>query len=305
MNILVTGGAGFQGSHLSEKWVRDGHNVTILSTYSEEAQRNIEPFIEDVSIVWGSVTDNEIVQKTVRGQEIVAHLAAHINVDKSLADPRAFQDVNIGGTINVLEAVRANEARMIFASSCEVYGFSENSPIVSENAEMRPYSPYAASKAGADRICFSYYKSFGVNVSVIRPCNIFGERQKSGLGGAVIPIFCKLAAAGRPLTVFGDGTQRREYMHVEDLIQAYDLALKNQDISGESFNVGTGETPSINEIAAFISKQTGAPITHEPARPGEVPSFKLDSSKIKELGFTPNIQFENGLSRYVKSCLAS
>ena len=300
MKILVTGGAGFQGSHLSEKWVHDGHEVTILTTYSEEAQKNVEPFSDSVSIVWGSVTDSEIVEKTVRGQEVVAHLAAHVNVDESLTNPRIFHEVNIGGTINVLEAVKRNNARMIFASSCEVYGYSEGFPVVTERSEMRPYSPYAASKAGADRMCFAYHKSFGVDVTVVRPCNIYGERQKSGRGGAVIPIFSSLAAAGKPLTVFGEGTQKREYMHVKDLVEAYDLVLQRDDIEGEVLNAGSGETPSIIEIATSISEKTGASIVHKPARPGEVPGFELDSSKINGLGFSPSIRFENGLARYLE-----
>ena len=304
MKILVTGGAGFQGSHLSEKWVRDGHQVTILSTYSEEAQKNIESFSDSVSIVWGSVTDREIVEKTVRGQEVVAHLAAHVNVDESLTDPRIFHEVNIGGTINVLEAVKRNNSRMIFASSCEVYGYSEESPVVTESSEMRPYSPYAASKAGADRMCFAYYKGFGVDVTVVRPCNIYGERQKSGRGGAVIPIFCSLAAAGKPLTVFGEGTQKREYMHVQDLIEAYDLVLRRDDVAGEVLNAGTGENPSIIEIAKLIGEKTGASIVHKPARPGEVPGFALDSSKINRLGFSAGIRFEDGLARYIKQAQA-
>ena len=300
MRILITGGAGFQGSHLAEHWREAGHQLTILNTYSEEADRNISYIATETSVVWGSVTDSEIVDKTVRGQEVVVHLAAHINVDESLAAPRAFADVNLGGTMNVLEAARRSGSRVVFASSCEVYGGSEGTP-VSENAPLRPHSPYAASKAAADRMCYAYYKSYGVNVTIVRPSNVYGERQKAGRGGAVIPIFARLADAGKPLTVFGTGTQTREYLHVSDLVSAYEVVVNRDDLAGATLNVGTGETPSVKEIAEFIAERAGVSLTYEPARPGEVPGFSLDSTLARSLGFAPTVTFWDGLSRYLEA----
>lgn len=299
MRILITGGAGFQGSHLAERWVQAGHTITLLNTYSEEAERNVAHIAADVSIVWGSVTDREIVEKTVRGHDLVVHMAARINVDESIASPRSFVEVNIDGTMNVLEAVRGAGARLIYASSCEVYGNTEELP-VTEHADLSPHSPYAASKAAADRMCFAYYKSYGLDVTIVRPCNIYGERQKSGKGGAVIPIFASLAASDRPLTVFGDGSQRREYMHVDDLVSAYDMIARRRDLAGVTLNVGTRETPSIREIAEFIGDKTGASIVYEPPRPGEVRGFSLDSSRLSSLGFSPEIGFWDGLARYIE-----
>ena len=298
MKILVTGGAGFQGSNLAEKWASAGHEVTILNTYSELAKENIGSFPAGVSVVWGSVTDKEIVEKTVRGHDVVVHMAAHINVDESVISPRDFLDVNIGGTMNVLEAVRATECRMIFASSCEVYGYTHGSP-ATEDAPLSPHSPYAASKSAADRMCFAYHESYGLDITILRPCNIYGPRQRSGRGGAVIPIFMRQALASEPLRVFGDGSQRREYMHVKDLVSAYDLVLQRDDLSRSLLNVGTGETPSIIEIARFICDRTGASMIHEPARPGEVRRFALDSSRMRSLGFSPEIKFWDGISSYV------
>ena len=299
MRILITGGAGFQGSHLAEKWSGDGHTVTILNTYSAEAEENISGFADDVSTVWGSITDPEIVEKSVRGHDVVVHLAARINVDESIASPRSFIDVNLSGTFNILQALRQTGARMIFASSCEVYGYAEQPP-VDESAELRPHSPYAASKAAADRMCFAYEKSFGVDITIVRPCNIYGERQKWGKGGAVIPIFASLAAAGKPLTVFGSGDQQREYMHVTDLVGAYDLVLGRTDLSGSVLNVGTGDTPSVKDIAEFIADKMGVQVVNEAARPGEVAGFALDNSTIRDLGFAPQIKFWDGLSRYLE-----
>ncbi|MBI4236129.1 MAG: NAD-dependent epimerase/dehydratase family protein [Chloroflexi bacterium] len=303
MRILVTGGAGFQGSHLAEHWARAGHDVTILNTYSEQARRNIQGFAAHVTVVWGSVTDREVVQKTVREHEAVAHLAARISVDESITSPAEFLHVNVLGTQNVLEACRAAGARLLFASSCEVYGFTDSgSGPLREDAEMRPYSPYAASKAAADRLCFAHYKTYGQDVVILRPCNIFGARQKRGPGGAVIPTFVERALRGEPLLVFGTGEQRREYMHVQDLVRAYDMVLQRKDLAGRAINVGTGEVLAIRDIARFIADRTGASVTFAPGRPGEVPGFKLDGSWArKELGFTPTVGFWEGLAQYIEA----
>lgn len=298
MRILITGGAGFQGSHLAERWLKAGHEVTLLNTISEDAESNIASFGDRVSVVWGSVTDPEIVEKTVRDHDVVVHMAARINVDESLTDPRSFLDVNIGGTLNVLEAVRKSAARLIHASTCEVYGYGQQSPL-SEQAELNPYSPYAASKAGADRMCFAFHRSFGVDVTILRPSNVYGPRQKAGAGGAVIPIFASLAASGKPLKVFGTGEQRREYIHVSDLVTAYDLVLNRSDLAGATVNIGSGETPSIKEIASFIAERSGVSILNEPPRPGEVPGFSLDSSFVTGLGYRPAVGFWDGLERYL------
>ncbi len=302
MRILITGGAGFQGSHLAERWSGSGHGVTILNTYSEEAARNIRAVSADSEVVWGSVTDNEIVEKTVRGHDVVVHLAARVNVDESLAEPRAFADVNLDGTINVLEAARRWGSRVVFGSSCEVYGASDGLP-VPETAPLRPYSPYSASKAAADRMCYAYHMSYGLDVTILRPSNVYGERQKSGRGGAVIPIFSSLAAAGKPLTVFGTGAQTREYIHVSDLVAAYDMIVGRGDLAGATVNVGTGDIVSVRSIAEFIAERAGVDISEEPARPGEVPQFSLDSTLVGSLGFAPRVKFWDGLGRYLDSWL--
>lgn len=298
MRIVITGGGGFQGSFLAEKWVKAGHAVTVLNTHSLEANWNLTSVAEDISIVWGSVTDREIVEKTLRGHDVVVHMAARVNVDQSIANPESFVDVNIGGTLNILETVRQTGARMIFASSCEVYGDSDGTSLT-EHSELRPHSPYAASKAGADRMCFAYYQSYGTNITILRPSNVYGERQRTGVGGAVIPIFVSLASKGNPLTVFGNGEQRREYIHVSDIANAYDLVLNRSDLSGVTLNVGTGDTPSIKEIAKYIGDKTGVSIVNQPPRPGEVSGFSLDSSAIRKLGFSPQVNLWDGLDRYL------
>ena len=299
MRVLVTGGAGFQGSHLVERLLGDDHEITILNTFSESAERNIDPFARRIAAVWGSVTDREIVEKTVRGQDAVIHLAARISVDESIHDPSSYLSVNVMGTYNVLEALRRSRARLIYSSSCEVYGDSAGAA-ADERSELRPHSPYAASKAAADRLCFAYRKTYDVQTTIVRPSNIYGPRQRGGKGGAVIPIFVERALAGNALVVFGTGLQRREYMHVDDVVAGYALVLERDDVGGEVINLGTGETPSIKEIAAFIATELGVEVEDGPPRPGEVSGFTLDTAKATKLGFAPRVPFWEGLTRYIE-----
>lgn len=298
MRILVTGGAGFQGSHLVKLWAAAGHRVTVLNTYSDLANRVVADFHPSVNMVWGSVTDPEIVMKSVREQDVVVHLAARINVDESSIDPGAYVTVNVMGTLNVLEAVRKSGGRMIYGSSCEVYGSGQEA-LLTENSPLLPYSPYAASKAAADRLCFAYFRTYGLNVIIVRPCNIYGEGQRSGKGGAVTPIFVENALNNKPLIIFGDGSQFREYMNIDDLVVAYDLVLGQEELAGETVNFGTGESVTVKSIAELVAGRLGAIVVNGAARPGEVPGFKLDCSKAQIIGFSPRVRFVDGLERYI------
>lgn len=302
MKILITGGAGFQGSHLSEALVAKGHDVSILNTYSSHIEANIESLSKQARIIYGSITDRTVVEKSVRGQDVVFHLAANINVDDSLKDPASFLDVNIMGTHNVLEAVRANHSRLIYASTCEVYGDGhtlKEGQLLDESAELSPNSPYAASKAAADRWCNAYHKSFGVNVTIVRPFNIYGERQKSGAGGALIPILVRKALRGETLTVFGEGTATRDYLNIDDLIEAYMLVLHHPELAGKAINFASGTNTEIKEIAEYIAKAFGANIEHGPARPGEVQRFPADISLARSIGFEPKVGIWEGIDRYI------
>jgi dTDP-glucose 4,6-dehydratase len=301
MKILITGGAGFQGSHLTEHFVGQGHDVSILSTYSERSVRNLAQVKDKVTVIWGSITDPEVVKKSIRDRDVVFHLAARVNVDESIEEPWEVIDVNMRGTYNVLEGVRKAGCRMIHASTCEVYGSPyEGEVSIPETHEMRPYSPYAASKAGGDRLCFAYYKTFGVPVTVVRPFNIYGERQKDEKGGAVIAIFTRLALEGKTLKIHGNGRQTRDYMHVSDLVNAYDLVLKNQDkLLGKSINFGSGKETSVKDIAEAISKETGAKIEYTEGRPGEVERFVADNTLAESFGFKAKVDMWEGLKRYV------
>lgn len=302
MNILITGGAGFQGSHLAERMLKKGHKVTILNTFSEEKLENIADFKNDVRVVFGSITDPVLVEKTVRGHDVVFHLAANVNVDHSLRDPKSFIDVNITGTFNILEQVRALGIRMIHASTCEVYGDGhtlKEGELLNESMELRPKSPYAATKAAADRLCFAYHESFGVDVTIVRPFNIFGERQKSGTFGALIPILVRKAMIGDKLTVFGDGLATRDYLYIRDLVDAYELVMETQRLGGKAINFASGVNTSVKEIAEYIAPKFGAEVKHGPARPGEVTRFPADISFAQSLGFKPKVGIWEGIDRYI------
>ena len=303
MKILITGGAGFQGSHLAEFLLNKGHSVSILNTYSERAKNNLQSVLGMVNLIWGSVTDRETVDKSVRGHDVVFHLAGHINVDESLADPLIFIEANILGTYNVLEAVRKYQNRLILASTCEVYGDGHDlneGGILNETAEMKPNSPYAASKAGADRLAHSYYKSFDLNVTIVRPFNIFGERQKDGQFGALIPILVSKAIRGEDLVVFGDGNATRDYSYISDIIRAYGMVLDNNDrLRGKVINFASGENAATKDIARYIANKFNVKVAHGPARPGEVMRFPADISLAKSLGHAPQVSLWEGIDRYV------
>lgn len=303
MKIVITGGAGFQGSHLAESLLAQGHDITIINTFTEEKLRNIEHFQDRVRVVFGSITDPILVEKTIKGHDLVFHLAANVNVDQSLKDPKSFIDVNIVGTFNILEQVRAHGIRMIHASTCEVYGDGHDlasGDLLDETAELKPNSPYAASKAGADRLCYAYYKSFGVDVTIVRPFNIFGERQKSGTFGALIPILVRKAMIGDPLTVFGDGSATRDYLHVSDLVAAYELVMNTKGLEGKSINFASGVNTSVKDIAEYIAKKFDAEIKHGPARPGEVTRFPANIAYGQSIGFSPKVSIWEGIDRYIE-----
>ena len=297
--ILITGGGGFQGSHLTEKLIKKGYKLTILNTYSPRSEENLVAIKDKINLIWGSITDKEIVEKSIRDQDVVFHLASHINVDDSITDPVTTSQVNILGALNVLEATRKFRNRLIFISTCEVYGGDEEHRPIKETQELKPQSPYAASKAAADRLGYAYFRTYGINLTIVRPFNVFGPRQKDQKGGALIPIFIRQALEKKPLTIYGDGGQTRDYTYIDDLIEAYLLVLKNNQLRGKVINFGTGKETSILEIAKYISKKLRAKINYVKSRPGEVQHFIADISKAKKLGFQPTIDIWTGIDKCI------
>lgn len=305
MNILITGGAGFQGSHLAADLIRKKHRVTILNTFSKRASLNVKHLIanypaKNLKIIWGSVLNSKLVDKLTKNTDIVFHLAAKVNVDESLVNPMKVTKVNVLGTVNVLDAATKYKKKLIFCSTCEVYGDGHGSKKITEISPLFPNSPYAASKAAADRICHSYYKSFGTNVTIIRPFNVFGERQKSGQFGALIPILTSRAMKGADLIIFGDGKQTRDFSHVSDMTSMYNLVMNKNNLAGETINFANGRNICIADIAHYISKKFNVKVASGPTRPGEVSEFNADIGVAKKLGWKPKINFWDGLDNYLK-----
>jgi len=270
--------------------------------------------IQRPPVIWGSVTEGEVVRKAVEGQDVVVHMAARASVQDSIQSPEANYWVNAYGTLQVLEAVRQEGCRLILASSCEVYGTTdvefwfEGAPppagllrSQSEEHALRPHSPYAAGKVAGDRLAYAYWKTYDLPVTILRPCNIYGPRQRPGPEGAVIPTFARAARAGGTLRLHGGGTQQREYLHVDDLVRAYDTVLHCDDgrLNGEVLNVGSGQRISIRAIAEFLVNALGGQIESEEARPGAVSAFFLDSLLMRGLGWAPQVDFWEGLEDYV------
>ena len=299
MKILITGGAGFLGTYLVEHWAKLGHKVSVLNTKSKRSSEFVRSFASSVEIIWGNVEDYDTVESSVQGKDLVIHLAAKVNVDQSVVSPRDYFKTNLDGTINILEAVRSHGAKLIYESSREVYGDIANSS-VQESAELKPKSPYALSKASADRICYGYHTSYGLDIIIVRSCNVYGLKQRGGRMGALIPRLVDQALRGGELTIYGTGSQKREYIHVKDLVRAHDLIVKNGDFKGATLNVGTNQYYSVNEIAEHIQNKLGSRITHVKSRQGEIPGFVLDSSRVKAMGFKPEILFWDGLDEYIE-----
>lgn len=282
--------------------IAQGHRVSILNTRSKTALKNLAAVIDKANFIWGNITDKELVEKSVRGKDAVFHMAGLINVDESLDNPASFFEVNVLGTQNVLESVKKHASRLIYISSCEVYGDGHNlkeGEKLSEFSEMRPSSPYASSKAAADGMCFSYFKSFGTDASIVRPFNVFGERQKSGKFGALIPILVSKALLGEDLTVFGDGSSTRDYTYISDIVRAYNLVLNNPSLKGRAVNFASGVNVSVKNIAQYIANKFNVNVVHAPARPGEVSRPPADISFAKSLGYEPEISIWEGIDRYI------
>ena len=300
--LLITGGGGFQGRYLVEHFLKNGHQITVLNTLSDKTSKALKEFKNEITIVYGSVTDKEIIYKTVRDHDCVFHFAARIHVDESITDPLSSLNVNIYGTYNVLESVTFFKSRLIFLSSCEVYGAPLNNLPIKEDAELRPHSPYAASKAAADRLCFAHFTTYGTDVVIVRPFNVFGPNQKNGIDGAAIPIFVDLAMKGKPLSVYGDGNQKRDYMYISDLVKAYELIYNNPQLKGQVINIGTGRETKIIDIAQYIANKFHVKIIHKKARPGEVSHFRADMTKAKKIGFKPTVNIWSGIDKYLDWC---
>lgn len=321
LSILITGGAGFIGSNLSENLLSLGHKVIILDDLSSSTPDNIRAcynYSPDFYFIKGSVTDFKLLETLTRGVDVVFHLAAQVHWEESINNPVSSFKINTIGTINVLEAIRKTTSLrnpvklMLYASSSEVYGTAQYVPM-DEKHPFNPQSPYGAGKAAADRLCSSYYHTYKTPVIILRQFNTYGPKQSFKGYSAVIPKFCSQVLSGSPPTIYGDGIQTKDFHYIEDLISAYRLILDNYeetDFFGRAINFGTGVETSINKLANIIletiSENTNKNLkdkikpTHLPPRPGEVMRFVADTTLAKDmLGFKTKISLREGIAKYV------
>lgn len=305
-HVLVTGGAGFVGSHLCERLVTEGYKVICLDNFSTGSQGNLVNLISDnnFQLVEGDVTNETLLRKLCKDVDIVFHLAAQGHVEVGRKDVHRTIDTNVTGTFNVLEAVRAESVtRMIHASSSEVYGSAEFVPMNESHPLNAPHA-YGVSKVAADRACFSYRQSYGMNVEILRFFNIFGPRQDSGQYGAVIPMFTKAVSNGISPIINGDGSQSRDYIFIDDSIDAYLTVLKSNKPLVMPLNFCTGIDVTIAEIATEIIKRLGKEDKISPSfskpRIGEVDRLIGDkSTAIDLLGWKAKYLFTEGLDLYL------
>jgi UDP-glucose 4-epimerase len=302
--VLVTGGAGFIGSHVVDGLVRAGYSVKVLDNLSAGSLDNIASHVRDglVEFVEGDIRDSVLAEKLCRDVDAVVHLAALVSVPLSLEDPDSTFDVNVNGTSNVLySCCSENVRKVVFASSCAVYGAPERLPI-DEGHPTCPMSPYASSKLEGEHVCEAFSECSRADVVVFRFFNVYGSRQKSGMYAGVITKFLDRAGRGEPLVIYGDGSQTRDFVHVSDVVQAVLTVLGKNCVEG-TFNVGSGVEVSVEALAEKVLEVTGknVDVVHEPARLGDIERSVADVFKAQEqFGFSPKVSLDEGLRRLVR-----
>jgi UDP-glucose 4-epimerase len=300
---LVTGGAGFIGSHLVEALIARGEQVRVLDDFSTGKRENLAPFADRVELIEGDVVNPGDVQRAVSGCRYVLHLAAIASVQASLDDPRRSHQVNAGGTLNVLEATRlAGVQRVVSVSSAAIYGDHAALPL-REELPPRPLSPYGASKAAAEAYCLAFHASYGLPIVVLRPMNAYGPRQDpTSPYSGVISIFAARMRRGETPVIYGDGKQTRDFVYVADVVRALLLACKCEAAVGGVFNVASGTQTSILQLVATLSEvlDTDLPPTFGPPRGGEVRFSEGNTQRAREtLGWEAQIPLREGLARLV------
>jgi len=300
---LVTGGAGFIGSNIAEALVKRGEEVVILDNLSTGYEKNIAHIKNDISFIRGDIRDAETVRTALTGVDCVLHEAALASVPRSIEDPALITDVNVRGTLVMLEEARlARVKRFVYAASSSAYGDSETLPKV-EHMVPKPLSPYAASKLTGEYYCSVYAHVYGLSTLSLRYFNIFGPRQDpKSQYAAVIPIFISHLLAGKQPTIFGDGEQSRDFTYVENVVNANIRASLCERARGETVNIACGTRYTLNELFARMKKTIGCSIDPRYASPrvGDVKHSQADISAAQKLiGYSIAVSFEEGLRRTI------
>ncbi|HEX8148856.1 MAG TPA: SDR family oxidoreductase [Pyrinomonadaceae bacterium] len=298
---LVTGGAGFIGSNVVKLLAGEGYDVVVLDNLFSGYRKNLDPFPQ-VELVEADVRDGEAVARAAEGAEVVFHLAASVGNVRSIENPVDDSEVNVLGTIRVLEAARrAGVRKIVCSSSAAIFGELRRLPIDEEHP-AEPDSPYGVSKLAAEKLCLAYSRLYdGLEAVCLRYFNVYGVNQRYDAYGNVIPIFAHRMLRGAPLTIYGDGEQTRDFVNVVDVARANLLAAQARGVSG-AFNVASGVTTTVNRLAEMMREASGldAPVGYAPPRKGEVRDSRADISAARAaLGFEPTVGMAEGLAEYM------
>ena len=310
-DVLVTGGAGFIGSHLVARLLAEGvWRVHVLDDFNDfydpaVKRRNVAPHTgrEDFLLHEADIRDRAALEEIFAGADFdcVVHLAARAGVRPSLAEPLLYAETNITGTLNLLEQARARACgQFVFGSSSSVYGENRKVPFAEDDPVARPISPYAATKAAGELLCHTYSHLWGLRCVCLRFFTVYGARQRPDLA---IHKFARLISAGRPVPVYGDGTTRRDYTYVDDIIAGVRAAMDYRQSAYEVFNLGESRTVSLGELIALLERELGqkARIDRQPPQPGDVPQTYADVAKARRLlGYDPRTPIEEGIRRFVE-----
>jgi len=306
MKFLVTGGAGFIGSNIVRRLLNDGHNVRVLDNFATGKRENILPLMKNpgLTMIEGDLRSFHIVRDAVKGVDFVLHQGALPSVPRSINDPITSNDVNILGTLNILEAAKEFRVkRVICASSSSIYGNSETLPKV-ETMPVNPMSPYALTKYAQERYCQIFYDLYGLETVSLRYFNVFGSNQDpTSQYSAVIPKFIKLIMNDQRPVIYGDGSQSRDFTFVENNVEANILACFAKNAPGEVINIACGERFTLIELVNMINKILGKDIVpiFEPERPGDVKHSLASIDRAQRiLGYTVKMDFAEGLKRTIE-----
>jgi UDP-N-acetylglucosamine/UDP-N-acetyl-alpha-D-glucosaminouronate 4-epimerase len=303
LNILVTGGAGFIGSHLVESFVREGHRVRVLDDFSSGSRGNLKPVARDVEVVRGDCADPRAAARAVQGMEVVYHEAAVPSVAVSVADPVRSHRASATATLTLLVAARdAGVRRVVYAGSSSAYGDPPEQP-KTESMPPRPLSPYAVGKLTAEYYVRLFATLYGMETVTLRYFNVFGPRQAAGSPySGVISLFSTALLAGRTPVIYGDGKQSRDFTYVDNVVAANRLALTAKGLAGQTVNVATGRSVTLLKLLRAIAALTGRPpkAQHKKVRAGDIRHSLADIRLARRLlGYRPIVDFETGIARTV------
>ncbi|HXP93535.1 MAG TPA: SDR family oxidoreductase [Candidatus Binatia bacterium] len=291
---VVTGGAGFIGSHLVERLVRAGRPVTVIDNLKTGRRKNLAGLdASALTFFEADVCDTQLLQEAFAGAEVVYHLAALADIVPSIERPDDYFRANVDGTFSVMQAARsAGVRRVMYAASSSCYGIPDTYP-TPESAEIRPQYPYALTKYLGEAIVLHWGQVYDIAATSLRLFNVYGPRARTtGTYGAVFGVFLAQKLAGSPMTVVGDGKQTRDFTYVTDVADAFVQAASRAELGGQIMNVGSGNTYSVNQLVELL----GGPITHIPKRPGEPDQTFADVTKIRRLlGWSARVPFEDGV----------